>query len=86
MKNRKTHSMLLGLVGGYLLILAWQLFESGEDASMAPGLRVFFAALFALGGLFVLGWAWSEWRKSRTEGNGEREKEQEEDRTDCRKG
>ena len=71
MRNEKIHSTLLGLVGAYLVYMAWHLYELGRegDPSMTAPLRILFIAVFALAGLGVMFFAWTIWRK-------EKEKEQ----------
>ena len=49
MNSGKTRSTLLGVVGAYLIYLAYQLFESRADAdtTMTPAIRIVFI-VFAL--------------------------------------
>lgn len=69
MKNEKLHSSLLGLVGGYILILAWQLYEKYRDGTKEVPDAVFLAGIivFTLGGIGTLIWAWKIYRKQREE-------------------
>ena len=79
MKNEKIHSSLLGIVGGYLLYLAWQLFDTLRkgESTMAPGLQIAFIVLFVLAGAGILVYAWRDWEKQKKEeANGKTEKKQ----------
>ena len=69
MKNKRIHSTLLGVVGAYLIFLAYQLFErqADADASMPPALRFLFIAFFGLAGAAVIVYALLVWKKSREE-------------------
>ncbi len=67
MNNRNIHSILLALVGGYMLYGGYHLLEnmrSGKD-EMSPALYAVLIALFALAGAGVLVYAWIVWRKGR---------------------
>ena len=74
MNSGKSRATLLGVVGAYVLYLAYQLFEGRDqtDTTMSPGARYAFIALFVLCGLAVLVYALRVWKKS-----GEEEKQQE---------
>jgi len=67
-KNQGTHAMLLALVGGYILYIAWHLLEnllSGvEDIPRAAAIAAI--VFFALAGIGVLIYAWKTWRKFKT--------------------
>ena len=69
MNSGKTRSTLLGVVGAYLMYLAYQLFEkrADADASMPPALRIVFIVFFALAGAAIIVYALLVWRKSREE-------------------
>ena len=67
MRNERIHSTLLGVVGAYLIYLAYQLFEKRADASMPPALRIVFIAFFGLAGAAVIVYAFLVWKKSRAE-------------------
>ena len=84
MKNEKIHSMLLGLVGGYLLYLAWDLYEKYRDKAgeMAPALNIVFIIIFALGGLGTLYYAWVIYRKDRKETEEKEQNEKQEEEQD----
>ena len=66
LKNERIHSTLLGVVGAYLIFLAYQLFEkrADADASMPPALRIVFIAFFGLAGAAVIVYAFLLWKKS----------------------
>lgn len=64
MKNERIHSTLLGVVGAYLIFLAYQLFEKRADASMPPALRIVIIAFFGLAGAAVIVYAFLVWKKS----------------------
>ena len=73
MKKESIHSMLLGLVGGYLLFLAWELLDKYRSGSGEMPDAVFIAAiaLFTAGGIGVLIYAWIIYRKQREQEKGE---------------
>lgn len=63
-------SMLLGVVGGYLIYLAYDMFRSlraGEPTSMPTALLIIFIILFAAIGAALLVFAWKVWKKGREE-------------------
>ena len=80
MKNERIHSTLLGVVGAYLVYLAYQLFErrAEADAAMPPAVRIVFIAFFALAGAAVMGYAFVLWRKS-SRGNEKQEQHKDDD-------
>ena len=65
--NEKTHSSLLGLAGGYVLYLAYELMRDYVNGvgGMSDFLYIFFFVLLTLGGIAVLYYAWTCYRKSR---------------------
>jgi len=67
MKNQGTHAMLLALVGGYILYIAWHLLEnllSGvQDMPQAAAIAAI--AVFGLGGIGVLIYAWKTWQSTK---------------------
>lgn len=68
MKNYNTHSILLALVGGYMLNIAYELISrmlSGSE-DMSPAAAIAFGALFALAGIAVLLYAWKVWKDGKT--------------------
>jgi Na+-transporting NADH:ubiquinone oxidoreductase subunit NqrD len=68
-KNEKIHSTLLALVGGYLLFLAYQLFEKYRTGTKEMPDAVFILAIvvFSVAGIGVIIWAWKIYRKQREE-------------------
>ena len=62
--NGKNRSYLLGVVGGYLLYLAYQLFRDRgmEDTTMTPAVRILFIVLFALTGIGLMVFAFRLWK------------------------
>lgn len=68
MNNHNTHSILLALVGGYMLYIAWELISrmrSGSD-EMAPAAAMTFGILFAAAGIAVIFYAWKVWKDGKT--------------------
>ena len=62
----------MGVVGGYVLYLAYQLFQDrNTPSSMSMGLRTFFIAFFAVAGIALVIYAFRIWliadRKEREE-------------------
>ena len=66
MNNGKTRSSLIGIVGAYLLYIAYELFQgrAETDTTMTPAARIFFIALFVLAGIGLLVYAVFMWRRS----------------------
>ena len=79
MNNAKNRSTLLGVVGAYLIYLAWQLFDGrGEtDTTMAPAVRIIFTVFFVLAGAAILIYAVRVWRSSGKEEEQEKPKDDE---------
>ncbi|MBR3107562.1 MAG: hypothetical protein IKH30_10320 [Clostridia bacterium] len=79
MNSGKTRSTLLGVVGAYLVYLAYQLFEgrAETDTAMTPAARIVFIVFFALAGAAVMVYAVIVWRKSMKEEEQEKPKEDE---------
>ena len=69
MNSGKTRSTLLGVVGAYLIYLAYQLFEgrAETDTAMTPAARIAFIVFFAIAGAAVLVYALNVWKKSKDE-------------------
>jgi len=69
MKNQSIHAMLLALVGGYMLFIAWHLVENVQSGSRDMPLWAAIAAIavFALAGVGVLVYAFLIWRKAEQE-------------------
>lgn len=59
MKNNKTRSSLIGVAGGYLAYLGWQLFQDrlAPETAMPQGVSILFAVLFALSGAALMVYA-----------------------------
>lgn len=78
MKNKNTHAMLLMLVGGYILYIAYHLLEnllSGAD-DMPLSAAIAAIAVFAVGGIAVLVYAWKCWKEAKKEEkNGQNEED-----------
>lgn len=69
MKNSSVHAMLMALVGGYVLYIAYQLFDKLQSGAeeMPFWLCVAAIAFFALAGLAVILYAWKLWRDGKQE-------------------
>ena len=65
--NPDNHSVLLAAVGGYLLYIAWQLFDKYRNRAgeMPPALNILAVIVMTLGGLGTLYYAWTVYRQSR---------------------
>ena len=63
--SSNVHATLLAAVGGYLLYLAWTLFEKYRDKAgeMEPALNILAIVVFILGGLGTLCYAWYIYRQ-----------------------
>ena len=77
MKNEKTHAMLLGLVGGYILYLAYQLFEKYRSGAeeMPPALNILAIIVLGAGGIGTVVYAVLIYRKAREESRKKEENE-----------
>lgn len=67
MKNQGTHAMLLALVGGYILYIAWHLLDnllSGIN-DMPQAAAIAAIAVFTLAGIAVLIYAWKTWQSTK---------------------
>ncbi len=69
--NGRNRSYIMGVVGGYLIYLAYQLYQDPEGG-MSPAMRILFIILFGLIGIGLLGFAVILWK------NGGKEKEKQE--------
>lgn len=60
---KKNRSYLMGIVGGYLIYLAYQLYESIGDTNttMTMPVRIAFIAFFVLAGIGLLVFAFRLW-------------------------
>ncbi len=65
--NPDIHSVLLAAVGGYLLYIAWQLFDKYRNRAgeMPPALNILAVIVMTLGGLGTLYYAWTVYRQGR---------------------
>ena len=67
MKNQSTHALLLALVGGYILYIAWHLLDNllfgMQDIPQAVAIAAI--AVFALAGIAVLIYAWRTWQSTK---------------------
>lgn len=68
-KNNQTHAVLLVLVAGYMLYIAYHLFDNLRSgvADMPQAAAIAAIALFGLAGVGILGFAWHIWRTRPTE-------------------
>ena len=58
----KNRSYLMGVVGGYVLYLAYQMFRDRNDpSSMSMGLKIFFVVFFAVAGIALVIYAFRIW-------------------------
>ena len=64
MNRPKNRSYLMGVVGGYLLYMAWQLFDNrnNPDSTMAPWVCIMFAVLFVIIGVGLMIYAFRIWK------------------------
>lgn len=68
MKQSTNRSLLYGLVGGYLLYLAYELLQNrikNVPSTMAPWLAILFIIFFAGIGIALLVYAWKIWKQGR---------------------
>ena len=68
MKQSTNRSLLYGLVGGYLLYLAYELLQNrikNVPTTMAPWLAILFIILFTGIGITLLVYAWKIWKQGR---------------------
>lgn len=67
MKNQNTHALLLALVGGYVLYIAYMLLEKllAGTEEMPQVAAIVAIAVFALGGIAVLLYAWKVWKDAK---------------------
>ena len=68
MKQNTNRSLLYGLVGGYLLYLAYELLQNrikNVPTTMAPWLAILFIILFTGIGITLLVYAWKIWKQGR---------------------
>ena len=68
MNPKSNRSMLMGIVGGYLIYLAYELARdliNGVPSQMPKALTVIIVILFTGIGITLLVYAWKLWKKSR---------------------
>lgn len=72
--NGKNRSYLMGVVGGYLIYQAYQIYQNmnDPDAGMSPAMRILVIILFTMIGLALIVYGVILWKKS----DKEEEKEQ----------
>ena len=72
--NGKNRSYLMGVVGGYLIYQAYQIYQNmnDPDAGMSPAMRILIIILFTMIGLALIVYGVILWKKS----DKEEEKEQ----------
>ncbi|MBR6707352.1 MAG: hypothetical protein IKI84_11845 [Clostridia bacterium] len=81
MNGEKTRSCLMGIVGGYLIYTAWQLFQgrNDPDTTMTIGIMILFMALFVIAGAALMVYAVILWKKGMAEDKEEKQTKGEED-------
>ena len=64
--NGKNRSYVLGVAGGYLLYLDYQLYENrnNPEAGMSSAVRILFMILFLLAGIGLMVFAFRLWFKA----------------------
>ncbi len=74
MNRNKTRSSLLGIAGGYLVYLAYELFRDRNiaETTMTPFARWLFIALFVLFGGGLMVYAFLQWKKADKAGEAEK--------------
>ncbi len=80
MNGEKTRSCLMGIVGGYLIYTAWQLYQgrTDPDTTMTIGMMILFMALFVVAGIALMVYAVILWKKGMTEDKEGKKTEEEE--------
>ena len=81
MNGEKTRSCLMGIVGGYLIYTAWQLYQGRNDpeTTMTIGMMILFMALFVIAGAGLMVYAVILWKKGMAEDREEKQTKEEED-------
>ena len=70
MNAKRNSSVLVAVVGGYVLYLAYELLKSlinKEETTMAPAVSIIFIVFFALAGGAAIWYAWKLWMMGRKE-------------------
>lgn len=75
MNNGKARSSLFGVVGAYLVYLAYGLYRDGtaSDTTMSPAVRILFMVFFAAAGVGLIVWALVLWKRAMDEENHEKQ-------------
>lgn len=81
MNGEKTRSCLMGIVGGYLVYTAWQLYQGRNDpeTTMTAGMMILFVALFVIAGVGLMAYAVILWKRGMAEDKEEKQTKEEED-------
>ena len=71
----------MGIVGGYLIYTAWQLFQGRNDpeTTMTIGVMILFMVLFVIAGVGLMVYAVILWKKGMAEDKEEKQVKEEED-------
>ena len=79
MNNGRTRSSIMGIAGGYLLYIAYQLFQGRNDpeSEMNPIVMYFFIVFFVAAAIGLFVYAWKLWKGSMKEEKEEPAKEDE---------
>ena len=70
MRSNSNRATIMGLVGGYLIYLAYELISNmikEEATTMPKALIILFAVLFTGIGIWLFFYAWKLWKKSKEE-------------------
>jgi len=75
LSGRKTSSTLFGVVGAYLVYLAYGLFRDRADpnTTMTPAVRILFMVFFALAGVGLVVYALIVWKRAMEEEKNEKQ-------------
>lgn len=93
MKNERLHSTLLALVGGYVLFLAYDIYNKYKSGAkeMSDTLYIIIIVFFSLAGIAVLYYSWTVYKKylheeKNNEENGQKRREESKSETDENSG
>ena len=80
MNSGKTRSSLIGVVGGYLIYLAWQLYQgrNNPETTMTLAVMILFIVLFTLIGAALIVYACVLWKRAMKEDEEEQKWEENE--------
>ena len=75
MISGKTRSALLGVAGGYLIYIAYELFRDRAvpETTMTPAIRILFIIFFVLCGAALIAYALLLWRRALREDQAHRQ-------------